>query len=217
MGSRGNKFQSSGKLCKQQCQSTGTFKCFIWTPTFVFDIWWHVVGNDSFWEDIWNSRLQVNLGIKFFPLLKFLKRFSVSLSDCYDDTQMQYEWIEAHIREHDDTEFYLGKQVLRLESTSFMTQVPPSWLRKNALCLSPSVFSNFVPYVITYTNSYVSNKRISGVNFALSYVVKYTRSCNDVKFYNWGCNVCWFWTWNILNLSFLIVSVFRSRTSNILE
>ena len=74
--------------------------------------------------------MQVNLGVKFFLLVKrlvdfLLKRFSVFLSDCYDDTQMQYEWIEAHIREHDDTEFYVEKEVLRLESTSFMTQLPP--------------------------------------------------------------------------------------------
>ena len=34
---------------------------------------------------------------------------------------MQYEWIEAHLREHDMTEFYVEKQVLRLESTSFIT------------------------------------------------------------------------------------------------
>ena len=34
---------------------------------------------------------------------------------------MQYEWIETHIREHDDTEFYVEKQV----PIDFMTQVPP--------------------------------------------------------------------------------------------
>lgn len=47
--------------------------------------------------------------------------FSVVLSDSYDDTQVQYKWIEAHLREHDMTEFYVEKQVLRLESTSFIT------------------------------------------------------------------------------------------------
>ena len=30
---------------------------------------------------------------------------------------MQYEWIETHIREHDDTEFYVEKQVLRFHDT----------------------------------------------------------------------------------------------------
>lgn len=47
--------------------------------------------------------------------------FSVILSDSYDDTQVQYKWIKAHLREHDMTEFYVEKQVLRLEATSFIT------------------------------------------------------------------------------------------------
>ena len=47
--------------------------------------------------------------------------FSVILADSYDDTQVQYEWIKAHLREHEMTEFYVEKQTLRLESSSFIT------------------------------------------------------------------------------------------------
>ena len=47
--------------------------------------------------------------------------FSVNLLDSYDDTQVKYEWTNVHLREHDMTEFYVEKQFLRLEYTSFIT------------------------------------------------------------------------------------------------
>ena len=47
--------------------------------------------------------------------------FSVNLLDSYDDTQVKYEWTKVHLREHDMTEFYVEKQIHRLESTSFIT------------------------------------------------------------------------------------------------
>ena len=46
---------------------------------------------------------------------------NLSLSDSYDDSQVQYEWIKVSLKEHDMTEFYVEKQILRLESTSFIT------------------------------------------------------------------------------------------------
>ncbi|XP_066015169.1 gamma-aminobutyric acid receptor subunit rho-2 isoform X1 [Pocillopora verrucosa] len=39
----------------------------------------------------------------------------------YDDNQVLYEWIKVSLKEHDMTEFYVEKQILRLESTSFIT------------------------------------------------------------------------------------------------
>ena len=47
--------------------------------------------------------------------------FSVNLLDSYDDTQVKYEWTKVHLREHDMTEFYVEKQIVSLESTSFIT------------------------------------------------------------------------------------------------
>ena len=46
---------------------------------------------------------------------------NLTLSDSYDDSQVQYEWIKVSLKEHDMTEFYVEKQILRLESTSFIT------------------------------------------------------------------------------------------------
>lgn len=46
---------------------------------------------------------------------------NLSPLDSYDDSQVQYEWIEVSLKEHDMTEFYVEKQILRLESTSFIT------------------------------------------------------------------------------------------------
>ena len=43
------------------------------------------------------------------------------LLDSYDDSQVQYQWIKVSLKEHDMTEFYVKKQILRLESTSFIT------------------------------------------------------------------------------------------------
>lgn len=43
------------------------------------------------------------------------------LSDSYDDRQVQYQWTKLFLREHDMTEFYVEKQTLRLEPTSFIT------------------------------------------------------------------------------------------------
>ena len=43
------------------------------------------------------------------------------LADSYDDSQIQYKWIKVSLREHDMTEFYVEKQIVRLESTSFIT------------------------------------------------------------------------------------------------
>lgn len=46
---------------------------------------------------------------------------NLSLSDSYDDSQVLYEWIKVSLKEHDMTEFYVEKQILRFESTSFIT------------------------------------------------------------------------------------------------
>lgn len=46
---------------------------------------------------------------------------NLPLSDSYDDNQVLYEWIKVSLKEHDMTEFYVEKQILRLESTSFIT------------------------------------------------------------------------------------------------
>lgn len=46
---------------------------------------------------------------------------NLTLSDSYDDSQVQYEWIKVSLKEHDMTEFYVEKQILRLESTSSIT------------------------------------------------------------------------------------------------
>lgn len=39
----------------------------------------------------------------------------------YDDSQVMYKWIKVSLKEHDMTEFYVEKQIIRLESTSFIT------------------------------------------------------------------------------------------------
>ena len=41
--------------------------------------------------------------------------------DSYDDTQVLYEWSKVSLKEHDMTEFYVEKQVIRMEPTSFIT------------------------------------------------------------------------------------------------
>lgn len=46
---------------------------------------------------------------------------NLTLSDSYDDSQVQYEWIKVSLKEHDMTEFYVEKQILRLESTLSIT------------------------------------------------------------------------------------------------
>ena len=67
------------------------------------------------------------------------------IPDSYDDNQVMYRWSKVSLTEKDMTEFYVVKEILRLEATSFITGTSgtfscflSAWIPKSKTVVRPN-------------------------------------------------------------------------------
>ncbi|CAH3116662.1 unnamed protein product [Pocillopora meandrina] len=86
----------------------------------------YLFGDGTIFFSEWiKATLTSHMDFKSYPM--DVQTLRVQFAACmyenifYDDSQVLYEWIKVSLKEHDMTEFYVEKQILRFESTSFIT------------------------------------------------------------------------------------------------